>query len=258
MKKKLLVIWILGMTVIGYAQTGCLEPAFSYRYRMVRMDSTWDAKGDPGLAQYIQLKHQQLEDMVNVVIGRSAKTLVSFSPESPLSNFLTNLLLERAPQYVDDPLFAECDVSLLNFGGIRAQIPAGDIRIADLYNVSPFENCLVFLQIKGSELKKALMRFTDKVNAPMAGVEMTYRNGKPVNIRVQHAPIDDNRLYKVVTLDFLAKGGDNILKDIVFEKTVNTTMVFRDFLIEEIITMTNEDRLVDGDLEGRVQIERQP
>mgnify|MGYP002620964561 CR=1 FL=1 len=147
---------------------------------------------------------------------------------------------------------------MLNFGGIRAQIPKGDIRIANLYEVSPFENSLVFIQLKGSELKKALQRFTDKANAPMAGVEMTYRNSRPVKILVQHAPIDDNRIYKLVTLDFIAKGGDNLLKDIQFESAEYTSMVFRDFLIEEIITINNENRLVDGNLEGRVTIERQP
>ena len=243
---------------MGYAQTGCIQPGFSYSYRMVRMDSTWDSKIDPMLQQYVDIKHQQLEDMINIVIGHSEQTLTSFVPESPLSNFLTTVLLEKGPQYVDDPLFAKCDMSLLNFGGIRSQIPAGDVRVADIYAISPFENTLVFLQIKGSELRKALTRFTDKKNAPMAGVVMTFRNGKPVKILVGKEPLDDNRLYTMVTLDFIAKGGDGIISDIQFEKAVYVNMVFREFLIEEIKEMTSEGQSIDGRLEDRVIIERQP
>lgn len=243
------------------AVTGCAQVAsgsFQYQYRMVRMDSTWDSKVDPMLQQYVEIKHQQLEEMINIVIGHSERTLNSFVPESPLSNFLTTLLLERGPQYVDDPMFAQCDMSLLNFGGIRSQIPAGDVRVADIYDVSPFENTLVFLQIKGSELRKALMRFTDKKNEPMAGVVMTYRNGKPVKILVGKEPLDDNRLYTMVTLDFIAKGGDGIISGVQFENAVYVNMIFRDFLIEEIKEMTSAGKSIDGRLEGRVVIERQP
>lgn len=256
MKRKLIIIWFLGMAVTGCAQVA--SETFQYTYRMVRMDSTWDSKIDPMLQQYVDIKHQQLEDMINIVIGHSERTLTSFVPESPLSNFLTTMLLERGPQYVDDPLFAQCDMSLLNFGGIRSQIPAGDVRVADIFDVSPFENTLVFLQVKGSELRKALMRFTDKKNEPMAGIVMTYRNGRPVKILVGKEPLDDNRLYTMVTLDFIAKGGDGILEGIQFEKSVFVNMIFREFLIEEIKEMTSEGKSIDGRLEGRVVIERQP
>ncbi|MBO7647363.1 MAG: 5'-nucleotidase C-terminal domain-containing protein [Bacteroidales bacterium] len=256
MRKRLILIWFLGMAVTGCAQVA--SGSFQYQYRMVRMDSTWDSKVDPMLQQYVEIKHQQLEEMINIVIGHSERTLNSFVPESPLSNFLTTLLLERGPQYVDDPIFAQCDMSLLNFGGIRSQIPAGDVRVADIYDVSPFENTLVFLQIKGSELRKALMRFTDKKNEPMAGVVMTYRNGKPVKILVGKEPLDDNRLYTMVTLDFIAKGGDGIISGVQFENAVFVNMIFRDFLIEEIKEMTNAGKSIDGRLEGRVIIERQP
>jgi len=256
MKKRLFLIFTLGMAFAGYAQVA--SENFKYEYRMVRMDSTWDSKIDPMLQQYVDIKHQQLEDMINVVIGHSEKELVSFEPESPLSNFLTTTLLERSPKYVDDPLFAQCDISMLNFGGIRSNIPAGDVRIANIYDVTPFENYLTFIQVKGSELRKALKRFTDKKNAPMAGVKMVYRNGKPVKILVQNEPLDDQKVYKLVTLDFIAKGGDNLISEIQFEKVVYTTMLFRDFLIEEIKDMSQKGISLDGRLEGRVSIERQP
>jgi len=256
MKKSLILIFTLGMAIAGYAQVA--SEKFQYEYRMVRMDSTWDSKVDPMLQQYVDIKHQQLEEMINVVIGHSERDLVSYAPESPLSNFLTTTLLERAPKYVDDPLFAQCDIALLNFGGIRAQIPAGDVHISDIYAVSPFDNTLIFLQIKGSELRKALKRFTDKRCAPMAGVEMTFRNGKLIKILVQKEPLDDEKLYKLVTLDFIAKGGDNLINDIQFEKSVSINMIFREFLIEEIEDMTQNGITLNGRLEGRVNVERQP
>ena len=247
--RALCVLIILGIVAFGYAQN-VSAPKYKYQYKMVRLDSTYDAKIDPKLAKYVDKKRRQMEKKMQVVIAHSDAELESYAPESPLSNFLTDLLLNESAKYIKDTTFANMDLSMLNFGGIRTSMPAGDVTIGDLYRISPFDNYLTFIVLKGSELEKALERFTDKFNAPYSGAVIIYGGGQkewePLTMFVQGLPIDENRLYKLVTLNFIADGGDHLLEGIQFEKIEYTTVTFRDFLIAELKAMTARGEKVEG------------
>ena len=241
---------ILSITFFGYAQN-VSAPKHKYQYKMVRIDSTYDSKVDPKLAKYVDKKRRQMEKQMQVVIAHTEDELVSHAPESPLSNFLTDILLDESPKYIKDTAFSNIDVAMLNFGGIRTSMPKGDVTVGDLYRITPFDNYLTFIVLKGSELRKALGRFTDKFNAPYSGATIVYKQNKPVEILVQGKPIDDNRLYKLVTLNFISDGGDHLLDDIQYEKIEYTTMTFREFLIAELKAMTARGETVRGKIDGR-------
>lgn len=241
------------MACVSYAQN------FQYGYQMIRLTSQYDSKIDPKLQKYVDRQKARLDQEMSAVIGYSDATLSSFVPASPLSNFLTDLLLAKSPGYVADTLFRQCEVSLLNFGGIRSQLPAGDVTVGNIFSISPFENYLTFIEIKGSELRKMFNRFREKSdNAPFAGAQLTFSAGRPSKILVQDKPLENDRVYRLVTLNFIADGGDNILRDIQFEKKIITNVVFRDFLIQEIRNMTQEGRHIVGKMDNRVVIQPTP
>lgn len=241
---------ILGITSLGYAQN-VSAPKYRYQYRMVRLDSTYDAKIDSKLAKYVDKKRRQMEKQMQVVIAHTDVELESVSPESPLSNFLTDLLLNEASNYIKDTTFDNLDLSMLNFGGIRTSMPAGNVTVGDIFNISPFDNYLTFIVLKGSELRKALEKFTDKFNAPYAGVTITYKNNHPSQILVGGNNIDDDRLYKLVTLDFIADGGDHLLENIQYERVEKSATTLRDFLIIELKAMNARGEKVVGKKDGR-------
>jgi len=251
--RALCVLIILGIVTFGYAQN-VSAPKYKYQYKMVRLDSTYDAKIDPKLAKYVDKKRRQMEKQMMVVVAHTNEELESFAPESPLSNFLTDILLNESSKYIKDPTFDNLDVSMLNFGGIRTSMPKGDVTVGDLYRISPFDNYLTFIVLKGSELRKALGRFTDQFNAPYAGATLVYTNNKPSQILVQGKPIDDNRLYTLVTLNFISDGGDHLLENIQFEKIEYTTVTFRDFMIAELKAMTARGEMVTGKKDGRARL----
>lgn len=243
---------ILSITAFGYAQN-VSKPKYKYQYEMIRLDSTYDAKIDPKLAKYVEKKRRQMEKQMQVVVAHTDTELESYAPESPLSNFLTDLLLEESAKYIKDTTFDNLDLSMLNFGGIRTSMPAGDVTVGDIFRISPFDNYLTYIVLKGSELKKALGRFNDQFNAAYSGAAIRYKNNKPVTITVQGQPIDNNRLYKLVTLDFISDGGDHLLEDIQYERVEKTTVTFRDFLITELKAMTARGEKVVGKTDGRAE-----
>lgn len=241
---------ILSITVCGYAQNVSTSK-YQYQYQMICLDSTYDAKIDPKLAKYVDKKRHQMEKQMQVVIGHTDAELESFAPESPLSNFLTDLLLNEASNYIKDTMFDNMDMSMLNFGGIRTSMPAGDVTVGNIFSISPFDNYLTFIALKGSELRKALSRFTDKFNAPYSGAVITYKNNKPTQILVQGKPLDDNRIYKFVTVDFIADGGDHLLEGVQYEKVEKTSTTLRDFLIAELKAMNARGEKIIGKKDGR-------
>lgn len=246
---------ILSIAFWGYAQN-VSAPKYRYHYKMVSIDSTYDSKVDPKLARYVDKKHRQMDKQMRLVVAHSETELESYAPESPLSNFLTDILLNESSKYAKDTTFDNLDFSMLNFGGIRTSMPAGDVTVGDIYRIAPFDNYLTFIVLKGSELEKALARFTDKFNAPYSGAVIIFdkypKEWTPTAIFVNGLPLlDDNRLYKLVTLNFIADGGDHLLEGIQYEKIVYTTITFRDFLIAELKAMTARGEMVKGEKDGR-------
>lgn len=251
--KSLIFCIILSITAFGYAQN-VSTPKYHYQYQMICLDSTYDAKVDSKLAKYVDKKRHQMEKRMKVVIGHTDAELESFAPESPLSNLLTDILLSESHKYIKDVAFDNLDMSMLNFGGIRTSMPAGDVTVGDIYRISPFDNYMTFILLKGSELRKALSKFTDKFNAAYSGATITYSNNHPTQILIQGKPIEDNQVYKLVTLDFIADGGDHLLEGVQYEKIEYTTVTFRDFLIAEIKAMTARGEKMTGKKDGRAKV----
>lgn len=248
------------MMILGIAFSCCAQNVsprhFEYGYKMVRLDSSYDSKLNPKLEKYLSKQKNKLDESMNVVIGYCNMPMLSYEPQSPLSNFLTDLLLNKGPQYVADGL--SCDVSMLNFGGIRTQLQQGDVTVGNIFSISPFDNFLTVVYIKGSELKKIFNAFTEKKNAPYSGIQMTYQNGRPISVKVQGQPIDNEKVYKLITLNFIAEGGDNLITGVQFEKVENSGVTFRDFLLDEIRKMHAEGKAIQGEIDNRVVIAPTP
>lgn len=230
------------MTCMSYAQ----NHSYTYQYRMVRLDSTYDAKLDPGLVKYLDRHKARLDKKMDEVIGRCDVTLNVEAPQSPLSDLLTELMLRDGPAAIRQ---APCDLSVMNFGGIRTNLQAGDVTVGDIFRISPFDNYLVVATLKGSELRKAVSRFRqDALMAASSGMEVSYKANVPTRILVQGKELQDEQLYRLITLNFIAEGGDNILSDVRFESLDYSMLIFRDFLINEVKKLTKAGRSVSDGL----------
>ncbi|MBI4060846.1 MAG: bifunctional metallophosphatase/5'-nucleotidase [Elusimicrobia bacterium] len=106
------------------------------------------------------------------------------------------------------------DAALQNGGGIRADIPAGPVTLRSIFNVMPFDNALVKLNMKGADLRAV---FDHGVGvgriAQFSGANIEYYRPKPAGERIAAAsvrgdPLDDAKIYSIATLDFLTSGGD--------------------------------------------------
>ena len=107
------------------------------------------------------------------------------------------------------------DVSIMNNGGIRADLPAGMVTYGDLFQVQPFGNKLVKLSIKGDVLLTALewAAAGGQERAQLGGVEVWYDARKQPGKRITKTrllngrKIEAKQTYTLIVSDFLAAGG---------------------------------------------------
>ena len=227
---------------------------FNYQYEVVKMDSTFDERADLTLETYIYHLKQEKDKKMGQSIGISKEVLVSYPPYSPLSNLLVDMLFEWGNNYLLSKKMQPADMALLNFGGIRAALPQGKITVGDIYQISPFDNTMAFVFVKGRELKKVFEGFTEKRNAPLANVQVTYENGKLLSYTISGTPLVDERIYTIVTINFLAVGGDEFLSQAYFESILYLDMPVRDVFINEIRKRTAQGIEIESKIDDRVKI----
>lgn len=243
--KKLIMFLLFAGGLNSFAQ--------SFDYRLITMDSTYDAKRQNAeVVAFMDSIRPLIQATMNVRIGTCAKDLHASQPQSGLSNLLTDIIFE----YGNDFLLREdgipVDLSLLNIGGIRTSMKQGDITIGNIFEISPFDNTLVVIALKGSELKKVFNKFSPKYSEPFSNAKVVYKNGKLHSLLVNGLPVIDDQTYRVVTLDFIQTGGDNILTGIEFESVTPTGLLERDVIIDYV---KKSKEAITRDLDDRVIIE---
>ncbi|MGK6351110.1 5'-nucleotidase C-terminal domain-containing protein [Parapedobacter sp. DT-150] len=203
----------------------------------------------PAYLQYYAPYKQQLEAEMNRVIGHTDVSLTQPGkpPETLLGNFFADALLAEGRK-----LHPDAEFSFGTKGGLRIELQKGDITIGHLFELMPFENELVLLELSGERVQQLAQFIASKNGQPVAGMRMTIKNGQPTNIQVAGAPLDTSRTYKLITYDYLANGGDNALGLDNPVKRVNLGKKVREALIDYVSQHTQEGKHINTQLDGRI------
>jgi 2',3'-cyclic-nucleotide 2'-phosphodiesterase (5'-nucleotidase family) len=202
--------------------------------------------------QYLPYKKILEKDMQRV-ISYSEKEMIKGKPESGLTNLLSDLILnEGKKEAVRMNLQIEPVVSFFNYGGIRTRLPKGDITVGKIFELMPFENEMVLIQLTGEQLQQ----FYDIVAASggdgVGGVRFVISNGKAKNVIIEGKNLNPNEKYWMVTNDYSASGGDDL---VVFTKRLE--LISTGKKIRDIIISNFEERKINGlnlteNLDGRI------
>jgi len=244
-------------TVVLFTSFFCIyaqNKDYNYHYEVVKMDSTFDKNPDLTVETYLNYIKVDKEKKMGQVIGTTKEVMTSFAPMSPLSNLLVDMLFEWGNEYLSGKKMEKADLALLNFGGIRAALPQGDITVGNIFQISPFDNTVAIVLVKGSELKKMFTGFSEKRNAPMANVQTTYQNGRLTNYTIGGLPLENDKVYTIVTINFLALGGDGFLEQVNFDSTHYLDTLLRDVFINKIRAKTAQGIEIERVKDNRVKI----
>ena len=202
---------------------------------------------DSSMTAMLQPYKDSVFRYMNTVIGFSTSTMYKKQPECALGNFMADCLKWAATLDFKEKV----DVAIINSGSLRSHIQKGDITIQSMYDLMPYSNQLVLLQVNGNILHQLLDRAAYDEGWPCAGITMKIKNREATNILINGSPLYDTAVYSLVTTDYIAQGGDgcSMLKKIAKQ---NNQYSYRDALIDYVTSFTRAGKPVSATLENRV------
>lgn len=199
-------------------------------YHLDAIDEQYFSSQDDNMERYLKQLKRKMDQQMEIEVGNSDRELSNDIPNE-LPYLLTRLLCEYVQSFSVMHDRDSVDIALLNYGGIRASLPQGMLTVGDFYRILPFENLIVLLDIKGSELQKIVEIERKRDVAAFYGLQILENNQK---ITINGKFLVPEETYRIVTVDFIASGGDNILKNVEFKQVANTMQLLRDGVLEEV------------------------
>lgn len=170
-----------------------------------------DAKipDDPDIVKLLAPYSEKVRAL-SVVIGRLEQTL---KKEPVGAGSLGNFVTDGMRAYAQTKISKRIALTIVNAGGLRKnEIVAGDLRASDIFELFPFENALVAVDVTGADLLKVLPA---TVRDAQSGARIQYKwndqnrpefvSAKLIDENGQEQEIDPQKIYTVVTIDYLLK-----------------------------------------------------
>lgn len=180
---------------------GPLKPA-TYEGRLVQPSPAVQAAIKP----FVDRTEAKRRAPIGVSIA--APVTRNYDKESALGNLVADALHAEYP---------EADFAFVNSGGIRADLRAGDLTYGDIFEVLPFDNFPAIVEMSGRELQRVMEHTLGSSHGALQVSGFTARGERTADGKVavelrrrDGSAIDLDKMYKVVTLDFLASGGSGV------------------------------------------------
>lgn len=151
--------------------------------------------------------YQQAFPEIMEVVGRNEERLNrKYFDESDIGNLTADIMVEASG----------ADIGLMHPGGIRKDLPAGDVRIMDILDTNPFIDNVLVMRVTGAQLKQVLEQSFTQLRGLMSvsGIETVYDTSRPdyqrlVSVKRNGVEVLDNDEFDVAVSGIIARGGDH-------------------------------------------------
>lgn len=177
-----------------------MEPS----YRLIPVNSRLDVAIDPEFAAILEPYRHDVDSILGIKIGKAAQPLTK--ADFSLVNLVSDMI-----GYIGGKLNgAPVDMAVMNKGGIRCDLPAGDITRGIIMQMMPFDNRVVVLDISGKDLAEGFDVMAGRFGDGISGAYAEYdpETLQCTRILVGGKEIDPEKIYRIATIDYLATGGD--------------------------------------------------
>ena len=160
--------------------------------------------------------YQDLITEANESLGSTSNTI----SKSKLGSYAVEAMLNY--NYNEDN-FAGIDIAIMNTGGVRATIESGDITRAGVFEVFPFNNKVVLVNMSGKLLKTLCAKNNNYFYIGVSDEYGTYANFK------------DDEIYQLAVIDYVFEGTRYTqFSNLTSDDYLQTEIIMRDLLIEYI------------------------
>ncbi|WP_288897006.1 5'-nucleotidase [uncultured Capnocytophaga sp.] len=213
MKKLKLFLCFIVLIVLCACATSMSQVLTLIKAKNIPIDE--NSPQEATIENFIAPYRQHVDNEMNKVLAQNAQDLVKDRNNPPLNapitNFFADAVYETVAPYYKQRTGQTIDFVLLNFGGIRSDLPKGDITMGSAYNLMPFENEMVVLTMSGEKVQE-LADYLIKHRLPhplskQVQLQITH-DGKITHFTIHGKPFNPKATYLVATSDYLMYGGD--------------------------------------------------
>lgn len=235
--------FLLGMLALG----SCTGP---YKYvglqdRLYSIDRSLPL--DSSVLNFYYPYKLKIDSQMNTVIARAAAEITRGRPEGRLNNLAADGLAVIAKRHQ-----IGFDFVHINYKALRVPLPSGPIRTYKIFELMPFENNLVTIKLKGSEVFDLFQYMARLGGDPISGASFRIEEGKAKEILIKGETLDFDKVYTVLTNDFLANGGDNASVYLKALERKDYNIKLRNAFMEYLIQLTDTGSPVNPQMDGRV------
>lgn len=191
----------------------------------------------------------QIDTKMKTVIGQVAQGLTKQKPESSLGNWMADITHSKCEQYANEAL----DFAICNYGGLRvSEIRPGPLTREKVFELMPFENLLVVMKVDATVVQQLFDHMADYGGWPISHtVSYQIADKKAKDIRINGAPLDLGKIYRIGVTDFLADGGNDCTYFIGKDQE-DLNVLLRDAIMEFAEEETAAGRSLAAEVTGRV------
>lgn len=218
----------------------------------IAIDSVWDKNPSQAALAILAPYKAGVDSVMNKVIGYCPVTLTKGRPESPLSNLVADVLRNAAAQVLGSP----ADIGLVNMGGLRNILPQGDITVGTVYEILPFENSLCVVTLEGKFVKELMQNIATVQGEGISNVNLEIdKAGNVLSVKVGGQEIDDDKIYTLATIDYLADGNDGMTALMQSQsRKCPGGATLRGLFLDYVNEYTAQNKPITAVVEGRISI----
>lgn len=248
---KLYLRLLILLVIISSCQKGQYVIQKSTPYASTELNEEFT--DDLEIQQFIAPYKDSLEEVMNVVIGHAEIDLgIPYGqPQTLLGNFVVDLIYSES--YSKGNI--KPDFSVMNHdGGLRVPIQQGEISVGDVFEVMPFENYVLLVELKGTGTQKLFDYCATTRKCSFGNATYVIENDKAIDIYINQKEFDVNSNYVLAISDYLVNGGagfpiknDHLIKE-------DFDYKLRDMIVNHIKNLESRNEKSYAELDDRVRV----
>lgn len=248
MRRLILSIFVIFLT-FSCSQRLSLSQISTRNIRVNSQTSTVDSLVQSVITPY----RDSIESDMSKLVAVSASPLKKGKPESELTDLVADILLESGTEYCKtNHLNIIPEISYVNYGGLRASLPQGNITVGNLFELMPFENEIVIIKISGNAVRQMADQIAARGGEGISGFKLGIRNEKAGKLTINGKDVDPEAFYWLVTNDYVANGGDQMSMFANPADRIDTKLKIRDDLITVLGNRYKKSGIITVKEDGRI------
>ena len=227
-------IWIL--LFFSFLIIGCKNNSYEVsKINAKQLKIGNEVKQDSSIIQLFTPYKKKMTNEITKSLSFSPKILerTDGNLQSTLGNLVADLSYEKANELFKNKTGKTVDFSMSNYGGIRAAIMKGDVTVSNAFELMPFDNTLVVVELNYDKIKALFNYFVAKKRAhPLSkNIQLTIKNDS-YNVLINGKAIKKDRTYFIATSNYLQKGGDGMIFFSEPESLFDSNFLIRDAIVD--------------------------